>query len=81
VNAVVSGPGVPDAGTPTWSGLISSLIAREDLSRAQAAWAMDEVMTAEATPVQLAGFLVGSRAMRRAREQFHRSHTTGETPA
>ncbi len=62
MNAVVSGPGVPDAGTPTWSGLISSLIAREDLSRAQAAWAMDEVMTAEATPVQLAGFLVALRA-------------------
>jgi anthranilate phosphoribosyltransferase len=62
VNAVVSGPGAPGTGTPTWSGLITSLVAREDLTRAEAAWAMDEVMTAEATPVQLAGFLVALRA-------------------
>jgi DNA-binding MarR family transcriptional regulator len=31
------------------------------------------------TDEELAGLLVGSRAMRRAREQFHLSHATGET--
>ncbi|MBI4943095.1 MAG: anthranilate phosphoribosyltransferase [Actinobacteria bacterium] len=50
------------AAAPTWSGLITSLLGREDLSRDAAAWAMEQVMTAEATPVQLAGFLVALRA-------------------
>jgi anthranilate phosphoribosyltransferase len=62
VSSDVTGPGGPQPRTPTWSGLISSLIARQDLTRAEAAWAMDEVMSAEATPVQLAGFLVALRA-------------------
>jgi len=47
---------------PTWPHLISALIAREDLSRSDAAWAMDRVMAGEATPTQLAGFLVALRA-------------------
>jgi anthranilate phosphoribosyltransferase len=50
------------AATVSWSHLITSLLAREDLSREQAAWAMEQVMTGEATPVQLAGFLVALRA-------------------
>jgi anthranilate phosphoribosyltransferase len=52
-------PGTP--GT-TWPGLLRSLIAGEDLDTARAAWAMDQVMGGEATPVQLAGFLVALRA-------------------
>jgi anthranilate phosphoribosyltransferase len=47
---------------PTWPHLISSLLAGQDLSRVQAAWAMEQVMTAEATPAQLAAFLVALRA-------------------
>lgn len=46
----------------TWPDLLTSLIAGQDLSTAQTAWAMDEVMRGEATPVQLAGFLVALRA-------------------
>jgi len=46
----------------SWPHLITSLLAREDLSRAEAAWAMEQVMTGEATAVQLAGFLVALRA-------------------
>jgi anthranilate phosphoribosyltransferase len=46
----------------SWPHLITSLLAREDLSREQAAWAMQQVMTGEATAVQLAGFLVSLRA-------------------
>jgi anthranilate phosphoribosyltransferase len=46
----------------TWPDLLSSLLAGTDLSTDQAAWAMDQVMTGEASPVQLAGFLVALRA-------------------
>lgn len=47
---------------PTWSGLLSGLISGTDLSQAEAAWAMDQVMTGEISPVQLGGFLVALRA-------------------
>ncbi|MCL2802454.1 MAG: anthranilate phosphoribosyltransferase [Micrococcales bacterium] len=47
---------------PSWPGLITQLIEGQDLSAAQAAWAMDEVMAGEANPVALGGFLVALRA-------------------
>lgn len=46
----------------TWSGLLARLIAREDLTTADCAWAMRQVMAGEASPVQLAAFLVALRA-------------------
>ena len=49
-------------GTPTWAQLIGALLAQEDLTRAQTAWAMEQVMTEAAAPAQLAGFLVALRA-------------------
>ncbi|SDG54668.1 anthranilate phosphoribosyltransferase [Klenkia brasiliensis] len=47
---------------PTWRDLLSRLIARQDLSEAETAWAMREIMTGEATPAQVAGFAVALRA-------------------
>ena len=41
----------------TWSDLLTALVAREDLTAEQTAWAMDEIMRGEATPVRVAGFL------------------------
>ena len=46
----------------TWAHLTSSLIAGRDLDAADTAWAMDTTMSGDATPVQLAGFLVALRA-------------------
>jgi anthranilate phosphoribosyltransferase len=50
------------AGGPTWPGLLNRLLARQDLSAADTAWAMREIMTGEATPAQTAAFVVALRA-------------------
>jgi len=46
----------------SWPAVLSALVAGADLSRADAAWAMGQVMDGDATPVQVAGFAVGLRA-------------------
>jgi anthranilate phosphoribosyltransferase len=46
----------------TWPFLITSLLQGGDLSRAQTAWAMEQVMAGDATSAQLAGFLIALRA-------------------
>lgn len=46
----------------TWPALLGRLIRGEDLAAPDTAWVMDRVLSAEATPAQLAGFLVAMRA-------------------
>lgn len=46
---------------PTWPGILTSLMNGEDLSVSDAAWSMEQVMTGQATPAQLAAFLVALR--------------------
>lgn len=46
----------------TWPDLLTALLQGRDLERDEAAWAMAQVMSGEASPVQLAGFLVALRA-------------------
>lgn len=46
----------------TWPALLNALLRGEDLVAEQTAWAMEQVMRGEATPVQVAGFVVGLRA-------------------
>ncbi|MDQ3716569.1 MAG: anthranilate phosphoribosyltransferase [Actinomycetota bacterium] len=48
--------------TPTWPGLLTTLLAGQDLSRATAGWAMGEIMAGEASAAQVAGFAVALRA-------------------
>jgi anthranilate phosphoribosyltransferase len=46
----------------TWPDLLARLVARVDLAAADTDWVMDRVLAGEATPVQLAGFLVALRS-------------------
>lgn len=46
----------------TWPDVITGLMERRDLDAAQTAWAMGEILAGNATPVQVAGFIVALRA-------------------
>ncbi len=46
----------------TWSGLISALLAGSDLTAADTAWAMDQLVLGDASPAQISGFLIALRA-------------------
>ena len=59
----------PTPGRPTWPGLLNRLLARQDLSAADTTWAMREIMTGEATPVQVAAFAVALRAKGESAEE------------
>lgn len=46
----------------SWPGILQNLLDRRDLSVSEATWAMRRIMSGDATPSQLAGFLVALRA-------------------
>ena len=46
----------------TWPDVLTTLLRGDDLSVSESTWAMRKVMNGEATPSQLAGFLVALRA-------------------
>jgi anthranilate phosphoribosyltransferase len=49
-------------GDRTWPQLVSALLRSEELESGDTAWAMDEIMSGNATPVQIASFAVALRA-------------------
>ena len=66
-------PALARSGGPPWANgpgrnLLNALLRGEELSTADTAWAMGEIMAGSATPAQIAGFAVALRAK-------------GETPA
>ncbi|MEU8076478.1 anthranilate phosphoribosyltransferase [Catellatospora citrea] len=46
----------------TWTTILTTLLAEGDLTAAESAWAMTQIVRGEATPVQLAAYLVALRA-------------------
>jgi anthranilate phosphoribosyltransferase len=47
---------------PTWPTIFTALLSGHDLGTTESAWAMDQVMIGEASPAQVAGFLMALRA-------------------
>jgi anthranilate phosphoribosyltransferase len=56
--------------TPTWPRLLSALMDGAGLTADDTAWAMDEIMSGDATPAQLAGFAVLLRAKGESAEEL-----------
>ncbi len=46
----------------SWPNVLTGLVAGTDLEAAQTSWAMDQILSGEATAVQIAGFAVALRA-------------------
>jgi anthranilate phosphoribosyltransferase len=46
----------------TWPDVLSTLVSGEDLDTVSTAWAMEEILSGNATPAQIAGFAVALRA-------------------
>ncbi|MFP3580292.1 anthranilate phosphoribosyltransferase [Arthrobacter sp. SIMBA_036] len=58
----MTSPASAPAASNTWPGLISALINGDDLAVENTEWAMNTIMAGEATPAQIAGFLVALRS-------------------
>lgn len=54
----------------TWPEVLSTLTARHDLSAEQAAWAMDQILSGEASSVHIAGFAVALRTKGETAEEL-----------
>ena len=46
----------------TWPTIFTSLLSRQDLGATESGWAMDQIMSGDASPAQVAGFLMALRA-------------------
>ncbi|WP_405993855.1 anthranilate phosphoribosyltransferase [Streptomyces sp. NBC_00986] len=60
--SAVTPAGGDTAAARSWPDVLSALLAGQDLSTADTAWAMDRIMSGEAADAQIAGFLVALRA-------------------
>ena len=62
--------GGPAEARRSWPRLLAQLAAADNLTAADTAWAMDEIMAGEASPAQLAAFAVLLRAKRETPEEL-----------
>ncbi|MFE2379312.1 anthranilate phosphoribosyltransferase [Streptomyces sp. NPDC059398] len=60
--SVVTPVGGDSVAAPSWPGVLDSLLRGVDQSADATAWAMDRIMSGEATDAQIAGFAVALRA-------------------
>lgn len=58
-----------DAADVTWPSVLGALAARTDLSPEQAAWAMEQVLSGQATPAQFGAWVMGLRAKGESAEE------------
>lgn len=56
--------------TQSWPQVLSALLDRIDLPAESTAWAMSEIMSGQATPAQIAGFVVALRAKGETVDEF-----------
>ncbi|UMG92045.1 anthranilate phosphoribosyltransferase [Nocardioides sp. TF02-7] len=54
----------------TWPELLDAVVTGRDLTPAEARWAMGEILSGDATPVQIAGFAVALRAKGETSEEL-----------
>jgi anthranilate phosphoribosyltransferase len=54
-----------------WSQVLGTLVAGDDLTADEAAWAMEQIMSGSATPAQIAAFAVGLRAKGESAEELN----------
>lgn len=59
-----------DRPQPTWKQVLTTLVAGDDLTAEEAAWAMGEVMTDAATSAQIAGFAIALRVKGESTEEL-----------
>ncbi|MCM2418899.1 MULTISPECIES: anthranilate phosphoribosyltransferase [unclassified Streptomyces] len=60
--SVVTPAGGDSSANPSWPGVLNQLLRGHDLTADDTAWAMDQIMTGEATDVQIAGFAIALRS-------------------
>jgi anthranilate phosphoribosyltransferase len=48
--------------SPTWPGILAKLLAKTDLNRLEADWAMTEIMSGEASEAQVGAFMIALRS-------------------
>jgi len=52
----------PPVGPQTWPDVLAVLVAGRDLDASSTSWAMEEILSGQATPAQIAGFVVALRS-------------------
>jgi anthranilate phosphoribosyltransferase len=62
MSVVTPAGGSDTAAGRTWPDVLTTLLAGQDLTAAAAAWAMDRIMSGDATDAQVAGFMIALRA-------------------